>query len=429
MNRRKILKPAGLFILFYFTVVNLSAQIYFDEFGFPVEDATLWEQFRDTVYIHDTLIVADIDALVRIAKEDLRPFAKRYEELTEMIDSLNKVTSDRVYYNFYLPRDSAHQLSNRFIIKEYNITTDHFIQASDRTKDWDMIRDTSLIRKELLFNFDANNALTGAFLKNKLLIRKTLSRMFTTLSETPGIVGINLYFPHYNFKEKRDMVQFVKSVRILMDASEKFKPHKVRLNVTFPDRGRIDENFSYCLLQEAGEVLYINSSDLLDRHYAEGKRVTFDNIQNIKFIPQLKNHFYIARVYTGKIDIRQQNLTDFSESVIEPIINADYPENNWEIYLFIFIVLMVIILFFILLYYTYVPFSTLVNDNLENLLLIFILLLLEIMAIIVTMFRNMCYTDTFAFMHQNPAVLFILPLAIILIAPLLTGIAKKRRVP
>ncbi|MCC8134069.1 MAG: hypothetical protein LIP04_11195 [Tannerellaceae bacterium] len=39
----------------------------------------------------------------------------------------------------------------------------------------------------------------------------------------------------------------------------------------------------------------------------------------------------------------------------------------------------------------------------------------------------MCYNDDFTFMHKNPAILFTLPLAMILIVPFLNGIAKKKK--
>lgn len=427
--KKKHYRQITLVFLLCITTIGLMAQRYFDEWGYQMDNETLQAQFQDTVYIHDTLIIADIDALMQISKEDLMPFAKRYGELTGMLDSLNQLPSDRLYYNYFLLLDSARRLSNRFFIKEYHVVNDHFEESVDRTKDWDRLRDTSIIRKELLFSFDEDYSLTDAFLKNKVLIRRTLSHMFTIMSENPDIVGINLFFPNYTFKEKRAMTQFVKSVRILMDASCDFKPEKIRLNVTFPDRGAMDENYSYCLLQEAGEVLFINSSTLIDNQYVEGKRMTLDSMKNIHFFPQLKNHFYIARFYTGNLDIRDKNLTDFSESSIAPIIDADYPENKWELYLLILIILLFIILVLVVLYYTYVPFSTLVNDNAESVLLIAIVLILEIMAIIVSIFRNMCYTDAFAFMHKNPVVLFTLPLAMILVVPFLNGIAKKRRIP
>lgn len=432
MNRKNSISiRTGLIISLYFIAIHLSAQIYFDAYGFPVDEILLKEQFKDTIYLRDTLVIDDIETLVKLSKDNLAPFARKYGELADMVDSLNRVTEDRLYYNFYLSRDSAQQLSNRFIIKEYNmdLQQDRFVQSSDRTKDWDQLRDTSLIRKELLFHLDANSELTNAFLKNKLLIRKTLSRMFTIMAGNPDIVGINIFFPHYTFEEKREMVQFIKSVRILMDASEKFKPQKIRLNVTFLNRGNIDTDFSYCLLQEAGEVLYINSSDLIDRNYVAGTRITVDNIKNIRFLPQLKNHFYIVRYYTGNLDIRNQELKEFSEQSIDSVIQADYIENDWEIYLLSLILLFLLILFSILLYQLYVPFSALVNDNIESVLLIAIVLLLEILAIIVSIFRNMCYNDDFTFMHKNPAILFTLPLAMILIVPFLNGIAKKRRIP
>lgn len=428
-NHTGIVKTTGLILLFYFLPGSLTAQTFFNDWGYPVNDEVMKEKFRDTLYIHDTVYVSDIDGFLQPYGCDLKTFAERYGEMKEMLDSLNSLSPDRLYYNFFLPQDSVRQLSNRFFIKEYKVSKDSVFRFADHTKDWDELRDTSIVRKELLFRFEDNAELTDAFLKDDLLIRKTISYLFNVMANNEGIVGINLFFPHYTFREKRAMTQFVKSIRILMDASRDFKPAKIRFNITFPDKGNIDENFSYCLLQEVSEVLFIKNSDIIYSNYVEGVRLTLDNIRNISFFPQMKSHFYIARYYPKKLDIRNLNMTGFSENNIRDIIKADYPENRWETYLLVLILLIIVILVMVALYYTYVPFSTLINNNVESVLLIAIVLILEIIALIVSIFRNMCYNDTFAFMYKNPVVLFTLPLVMILIVPFLNGIAKKRRIP
>ncbi len=424
-----IAKRICFIMLFCLLHNNVRAQTYFNDWGYPVDDEIVRAHFRDTAFIHDTVYISDIDGFLKQYGCDLKQFAEKYGELKGMTDSLNSLSSDRLYYNFFLPQDSTKKLSNRFIIKEYEVSKNHVSAYADRTRDWDQLRDTSLLRKELLFRFDDNSVMTDAFLNDKLQIRRTLSYMFTIMADNKDIVGINLFFPNFSFKEKRAMIQFAKSVRILMDASENFKPENIRLNITFLNKGTTDENFSYCLLQEAGEVLYIQSSDLITHNYVTGKRMTLDNISNIRFFPQIKSHFYIARYYPKHLDIRTLNIDDFSENSIKDIIEADYPENQWEIYLLILIILIILILAMIILYYTYVPFSSLINNNVESVLLIAIVLLLEISALIISIFRNMCYNDTFTFMQKNPVTLFTLPLIMILIVPFLNGIAKKRRIP
>ena len=427
--RNSVTKMAGFVLLFFLSVDSLTAQTYFNDWGYPVDDEIVKAKLRDTVYVHDTVYVSDIDGFLQQYGCDLKEFALRYGEMQGMLDSLNSLSSDRLYFNFFLPQDSARQLSNRFFIKEYKVSKEHIFKFADHTKDWDRLRDTSILRKELLFRFEDSAELTDAFLKDDLLIRKTISYMFNAMANNKDIMGINLYFPHYTFKEKRAMTQFVKSVRVLMDASKDFKPSKIRLNVTFLNKGDIDEDFSYCLLQEASEVLFIKSSDMIYSNYVEGQRLTLNNIRDINFFPQIKTHFYIARYDPSGNNIRTLNITDFSEASIKDLIKADYPENKWEMYLLILVLLILVIVTMVVLYYTYVPFSSLINNNVESVLLIAIVLLLEILALLVSIFRNMCYTDTFAFMYQNPVVIFTLPLIMILIVPFLNGIAKKRRIP
>ena len=430
-----LLLPTSYFLINIFLCLSFNgatAQTYYDFWGEPVDDDVVKSKLRDTTYIHDTVYVSDIDGFLKEygLVNDLKQFVDNFGELKEMMDSLNNLSSYRLYYNFFLPHDSIKQLSSRFCIKEYKVANSNMYKFADNTSEWEELRDKDIIRRELLFHFEDNAEMTDAFLNDKIQIRKTISYMFSAMANSEGIAGINLFFPNYTFKEKRAMVQFVKSIRILMDASQDFKPGKIRLNITFLDKGHhIDKNFSYCLLQEVSEVLYVNSSNIKNNNYTIGERLTLDNIKNISFFPQLKSHFYIARYYPYRFDFRTLDITNFSESYIAKIIEADYPENRWEMYLFILIIFIIAILALIVLYYTYIPFSALINNNIESVLLISIVLILEIVALIVSTFRNMCYTDTFAFMKENPVAIFTLPLIMILVVPFLNVLAKKRRIP
>jgi hypothetical protein len=251
-------------------------------------------------------------------------------------------------------------------------------------------------------------------------------------SDTLGIKGINLYFPDFTFKEKRAMTQFVKSIRIAMDASKKFKFKDTRLNVTFHAKKgmeRIDKDFQYCLMQEASEVLFLSETDLIENYYVKGQRITPAEMKSVGFFAQLISHLYIARYYTGDIPVEQMNLEQFTPTDISFVLYADYLENSWEFYFFILIVIVVLIVILIILYGTWLPFSTLINENMESILLVAIIIAFEILALIITIIQHMCKEDSFIVIKNNPHLIFILPLILILVIPFMIGVFKKRRVP
>ncbi|MDR3061986.1 MAG: hypothetical protein LBU57_07730 [Dysgonamonadaceae bacterium] len=408
--------------------------IYYKETEYTLEQ--IEELPHDTLYVRDTVYISDIDAFLKPYDCNLKEFVEKYGMMKEMMDSLNRLSAERIYFNFFLINDSLNQISNRIIVKEFRITAKNDLlrlNIVDREEKYNQVENPDSVRKEILFRCD-DAVLTDHFLKNPDAIRRCISTMFTQMQKDSlnPIKGINLYFPDFKFREKRKMTQFVKSVRIMMDASRDFKCGSTRLSVIFLARKgieNIDRDFQYCLMQEASEVVFLNVADVVDDYAVKGYQLTYKEINSISFFQQLIGHFYIARFYNGDLDIMAQNLTDFSERSIKPVLEADYLENSWEIYLFILIFIIVIILVLVVLYYTFVPFSTLANENIESILLISIVVLLEILVLFFCTFQNMCKGDSFTIVYNNPVLIFILPLVMVLIIPFLNGIAKRRRTP
>lgn len=418
--------------------LSVQAQINYDD-EFPkyymeTEDTfeRLKELPKDTLL--DTVFVSDLDAFFKQHFQrdiNLKTLAEKFEHYKASLDSLNKLSGQRLYYNFFLRNDTARHISNSFIVKEFHITEQldhHSLRFSE-----DDIEDPASISREMLFRCD-DAQITDRFLHNPEAMLKTISLLFTAMQQdTSRIHAINLYFPDFSFREKRPMAQFVKSVRIMMDASERFKFGRTRLNVIFHARKgmerNIDRDFQYCLLLEATDVIFVDGIDIYNDYLTKADRMTNQEMQDIGFFAQLISHIYVARHYHGPIDINQLNLTDFSESNIREVIRADYLENNWEIYFYILIGVLFIVLIFTLLYYIYLPFSTLVNENMESVVLISVVLLLEVMALTISIFQHMCIADTFTTIAQNPVLIFSLPLVVVLIVPILYGLSKKRRIP
>lgn len=402
-----------------------------------VDDTT--EIFYDTIVVHDTVHVSDIDGFLKQYGCNLGTFAKKYGPMKRMVDSINNLSEERLFYNYFLPKDHNRKLSTRFIVKRFCVNEREFEEetVSDFV-DW---KGKELLRDEILFTCNGSDK-TDLFLKDPVAINHIISGMFTTMqklerNDSTKVEGINLFFPDFTFNEKRAMVQFVKSVRIIMDASRDFNPPKTRLNVTFINsKGvrNLDKGFLYALMQEATEVICLNRN-MIDSCYINGNSLISGSkldsfkMDSLHLIDQIFSHYYIARYYTGSLDITKANLTRFSVGNIGPYLQADYSENTWEIYLLLLLSTVLLIILVVLLYYICLPVSSFMNKYIEFIVLVSLMMLLELLALTITAFQHMCKDDDFSALQKHPLLLFSLPLVIVLIIPMLKGISKKRRIP
>lgn len=392
---------------------------------------------RDTVYVRDTVYISDMDAFFKeYSGYSFKEFADRYMHTKSAIDSLNAINEERLYYNFFLARDTFNTLSNRFVVKEFEVYPDTTLFYHDKVNDIAMVKDQRSVRKEILFRCTGEKA-TSQLLKNPDAVKRVISALFSEMQQlyddSIHIEGINLYFPDYNFKEKRAMAQFIKSVRIIMDASQHFKYTETRLNVTFNtyDGEEVDRNYQYCLLQDVSEVISLDYRYPIDSCYLKGYRLvrSESNMTDISLVSQIVNHIYIARFYIGHLDKDAANLTDFSEHTIEPYLKVDFLDNDWEIYMFILIGVFVVLLVLAIIYFFSKRFSDFINHNSDSVLIISIVLILEILALIVILFQNLNHEDNFMLMSKNPLILFSMPSLVILIIPIFKQMSKKGRIP
>lgn len=392
---------------------------------------------RDTV--RDTVFISDLNAFFKqyYNKDlDLRTFTNNLEALKSTVDSLNGITGERLYYNYFLRIDTARKLSNSFVIKEFKMkekTGPDSIQVVSKKVEVPSFIHPDSVSREVLFRCEGA-ALTDRFLNNPEEIKASISAIFTGMQQDGGnIKAINLYFPDFSFKEERAMAQFVKSVRIIMDASKRFKFGPTSLHVIFHKRkdheAKMDKDFQYCLMQDASEVLFVDPRHVAGNYFVSAEMFTREELTEVGFFTQLVSHFKIARYYTKDLNIRERNLTSFSKEDIAELVVGDYHENNWEIYFFILIGIIILALAATVLYYFYLPFSTLVNENRESVVLISIVVLLEVLALIISIFQYMSTEDSFTILSQNPVMIFALPLVVVLVVPILYGLSKKGRTP
>lgn len=429
-----------LFIVFFLSQTNIFAQkaatspvIYYRDQGGSFEE--IKELPHDTIVVNDTVHVSDIDGFLKQYGCSLGTFAKKYGAMKRMVDSINNLSEERLFYNYFLPQDKDRKLSTRYIVKKFRINERMLEQEEAAVSDFVDRKEKGLLRDEILFTCKGADE-TDHFLRNPVAITQVISGMFTAMqkresSDSTKIKGINLYLPDFTFRDKRALLQFVKSVRIIMDASHSFKPPGTRLNVTFlTSRGTsdLDKDFLYALMQEATEVICLHQ-DMIDSCYVNGNCTTSLEEIDVNLLDQIISHYYIARYYTGPIDIMKADLICFSGLAINPYLQADYSENTWEIYLLLLLLTVLLIIVLVILYYTCLPVSTFMNKYIESVVLISVMILLELLALAVTTFQHMCEDDNFSQIQKHPLLLFSLPFVIVLIIPMLKGISKKRRIP
>lgn len=383
---------------------------------------------RDTIIKRDTIYISDLDALSKDYGIYMKDFINKYDTIKK-----TEMSAQSLFYNFFLPKDPSGLISNRIIVKEIIVgenTDARSLEPSDSY--YNKSTNKTRLSREFLFTCTGSEN-TDLFLDDQRAIRKNISILFKTMeSDTTGIDGLNLYFPDFSFKKKRPLVQFVKSVRIIMDASEKFKFASTRLSVFLPDNGEnkdIDKDLSYALLQEASDIILLKPEEALNDPVVGGTVKTPDSLSNIGMFSRIKAHAYIARFSFDKVNITDYQLNTFEGEEYERILNSDYAENEWETFLFILIGLLFVIGGLVLLYYIFLPFSNYINDHIENMLFVALVVLFEIVALTICIFQFMCREDRFSILEDSPYLIFILPLLLILLLPFLSFLKRKRRLP
>lgn len=403
---------------------------YYKETPFGIE--WIEELPRDTVVIRDTVFVSDLDGFLSryVGREvDLNRLVRDVAGIEALVDSLEGLSQQTLFYNYFLGADPGRNLSNSFIVREFAL--DRRLRPAAVDTDTVGQRMYPQASREIMFRCDGAER-TLRFIRNREAIRRFIAYMFTMMQEDgEGITGINLYFPDYDFTRKRAMTQMVKSVRIMMDASRDFKHETTTLRVIFHSQDssvRAGGNFVSGLLQEASEVVFVDGVDVRNNFFVRAVVNGADSRQP-GLLGKIVNHVRIARYYTGGLDIESLELTGFDDAAIGEILTADYRENNWEVFLYIILLILAVVAVVYILYCLDVRVSELMTAHMESVMLLLTVVVLEIGILLITMFQNMCREDQFSIVDQHPVLIFMLPLAVILVMPVLHRLLANRKKP
>lgn len=427
---------AGLLILLIgsFHVVGQTqrGQTYTAPWDIPaLEDPYFFEPYFDTIYIHDTVYVSNADAFLKRyynGKINLNELVKNQQILDSILRNLSAVSGKELFYNYFGHHRFPRALSNSISIKEFSLEEDlSFKQRKFNAG----VPSPGSLSNELLFRFNGAYR-TNRFLTNSEAVVRAISYIFKALqADTTKIRSINLYFPDFNFKEKRAMAQFVKSVRMVLDAAKEYDISTMKLKVFFHNQKNpeiIGEDFLYSLMIKASEVVLLDPTNVIDDYYVEGDPFSKDDIENVGLFTRMNSHFYLARFTNGNPEIRD-SITDFSVSSIRSIALGDLPENNWEYYLWFLIGLIALVILISLLYFFYPPFSYILNQNMGIILASSVVFTIEFFMLAGVVFQNMCTEDESTSLNENPALLFCMPILMVVVLPLMRQFSRNKKLP
>jgi hypothetical protein len=426
----------GLLILFGYALPAAGqgqrGQTYVAPWDIPaIEDPYFFEPYFDTIYIHDTVYVSNADNFLKRyykGKITLNELVKNQQILDSILRNLSSVSGKELFYNYFGNHRFPRALSNSISVKEFTLGDN---LEFNQNKFYSGVPVAGVTSNELLFRFTGEYR-TNRFLTNQEAVLRAISYIFKSLqADTVQVRSINLYFPDFNFKEKRAMVQFVKSMRMVLNAAKDYDISSMKLKVFFHNQKNpeiIGEDFLYALMIKASEVVLLDPTNVIDDYYVEGDPFSKDDIENVGLFTRMNSHFYLARFTNGNPEITD-SITDFSVSSIREIALGDLPENNWESYLWFLIGLILFVLVIVLLYFFYPPFSYILNQNMGIVLASSVIFTIEFFMLAGVVFQNMCTEDESTSLNENPSLLFCMPIVMVVVLPLLRQFSRNKRLP
>ncbi|MNX90950.1 hypothetical protein D3C86_1230180 [compost metagenome] len=397
-----------------------------------LEDPYFFEPYFDTIYIHDTVYVSNADAFLKKyykGKVNLNELVRNQQILDSILRNLSTVSGKELFYNYFGNNRFPRALSNSIALKEYTLGENMQFR---RKYFYSGIPVTGTVSNELLFRFTGAHR-TNRFLKNEDAVIRAISYILETVrTDTNQIRSINLYFPDFNFREKRAFVQFIKSVSMVMEAAKDPDISGMKLKIFFHEQSNpeiIGESFLYSLMIKADEVVLLDPTNVIDDYYVVGDPFSWEEMDDVGLFTRMKSHFYLARFSNSDTTSYKGTLATFDINQIGHIAMGDLPDNNWESYLWFLIGLVVFVIAIAVLYFFYPPFSYILNQNMGIVLASAVIFTIEFFILAGVVFQNMCTEDDSTSLNENPSLLFCLPIVMVVVLPLLRQFSRNKKLP
>ncbi|MEG2070603.1 MAG: hypothetical protein RR034_04440 [Bacteroidales bacterium] len=384
----------------------------------------------DTVFIRDTVYISNLEEITRKFGMTFNEYMQRFMKVALQEGHFSDQEIEQIYFNYFLPVLKNHPdfMTKHFIAIDYEL----FFQNKEPQIYATMVYmpDSSLknrLNMDVMFTCvgDLN---TDMFIKSPYYMQDAFIRILKDIetNDTLSIKGIHFYFPDFSFKEKRAMAQFAKSISLVIDSSHIEKIKKLRLYFTFnQNNAQQQENYLYGLSIMTDSVFILrtentNRSSLVAIY-------TPVNADTISVFSKILNQFYLARFNLQ--DFPKTNDTILVDHDIKALMQSDFPDNNWEIYLFCLIGIVFLVIVFFILYSLIPAFSTFINQNQDFYMIGILMLFMEIILLLLKMFENMSRDQIFTVSEGKQNYLLLFPLLFVFTLPIIKLFNKRKATP
>lgn len=390
-----------------------------------------WETLDSIlVSVKDTLYISRLEDITEYFGMSYDEYVHRFMMFKDEQDSARALSSELIYLNYFLPllRSESDFMSKRLVSREYIINQDNeYTRLTLREYPINYYYTLNgLFLDVMLTCYGRNN--TEIFLQSPYAMQTTIEQLFASIHFTRNrrIRGVNFYFPDYDFTQKREMAQLIKSVSLVTDSSRVKGIRGLNLYVTFDHKKGIEhEDFLCCLTQMADSVFLIDQQPELNV-VPVIKVIDQSAADSLGIAAKIKNQLYLARYARGEFPITSE---EFSLSDIRTIMYNDYDDNIWEPYFFALIIILLSIVAGVLLYRFSSVFSYYANKNMDYMYALLIMVILEIYLLTFTMLECMSKDNIFTFGGDNRGVILLMPVLFLFILPMMKSIRNRRHLP
>ena len=225
--------------------------------------------------------------------------------------------------------------------------------------------------------------------------------------------GINVFFPYFNFQEKRNFGLFIK--KLYMNYS--YQNDSVKLIITFPMRDTVQYEYLKSM------YMYIDELYFADYDYRGIMRDSALTAYYHDLYLGHKNELNIFQEMIAEIMLAEFK-NPFNYTTLEEVL------GDWSTYFLAICAMLSVIFIGVILYLFWGKFNQLVNENLSIFILIVALIITEAILLFLFMVELMNYT-VLLINVDNPGSYFLLllPVILIVIFPLTKVIQNQRELP
>lgn len=279
------------------------------------------------------------------------------------------------------------------------------------------------------------------FLRSKAAQVNLIKSIFDTetglINRAPSLrkaQGLNFYFPDYNFKEKKQFVQFIKSISFVIDSfcvEQKKIYSNLDLSLTFPIHAKNEINFlsiflKYRLTDRLCFVDYdkygvpvTESQNPNQPNAPYEKMVIYESgYETSSFLWNFINSFYLMDT-----NLFDQNTIQCTDN-FEELANTQFANPMLIYFLIGLLVLIFMLLLLLTLYYTYSKFYMFARHNYRYIAPVIITLITEIVMVIICIANIISTRETYGMWKQ--LFLLAMPVVSILLFDVIPKLINKK---